>query len=151
MADNIHASCVAIGTRGVLLLGASGVGKSSVALQLIDGGARLVADDRTLIAVKITAKAKALYASAPATIAGLIEIHGVGIVELPARARVKLALAVLLGAKPARMPLPAHFTHAGVTLPQIGLDARDPATPARIRAALAAHSKGLFRDTFITK
>jgi len=147
MSENIHASCVAIGAKGVLLLGPPGAGKSSVALQLIDGGAKLVADDRTVL----TTKAKALYASAPATIAGLIEIYGVGIVELPIRARVKLALAVLLGGKPTRMPAPAHFTHAGVALPQLRLDARDPATPARIRAALTAHDKGLFRDTFITK
>ena len=43
---NIHASCVAIGGKGVLLLGDSGAGKSDLALRLIDEGARLVADDR---------------------------------------------------------------------------------------------------------
>ena len=35
-----------IGGKGVLLLGASGAGKSDLALRLIDGGAKLVADDR---------------------------------------------------------------------------------------------------------
>ena len=44
---NIHARCVAIGGQGVLILGDSGAGKSDLALRLIDGGARLVADDRT--------------------------------------------------------------------------------------------------------
>ena len=36
-------------------------------------------------------------------------------------------------------------------VPQIALDARLASTPAKIRAALAAFSRGLFRDTFITK
>ena len=44
---NIHASCVAINGRGILLLGKSGAGKSELALRLMDEGARLVADDRT--------------------------------------------------------------------------------------------------------
>src|SRR3546814_17073228 len=43
---NIHASCVAAGNGGVLILGNSGQGKSDLALRLIDRGARLVADDR---------------------------------------------------------------------------------------------------------
>ena len=36
---NIHATCVAVGPHGVLLLGKSGAGKSDLALRLIDGGA----------------------------------------------------------------------------------------------------------------
>ena len=44
--QNIHASCVAAGSGGVLILGNSGQGKSDLALRLIDKGARLVADDR---------------------------------------------------------------------------------------------------------
>ena len=43
---NIHASCVAAGNGGVLILGNSGQGKSDLALRLLDRGARLVADDR---------------------------------------------------------------------------------------------------------
>jgi len=46
MRVNIHASCVRIRGKGVLLLGASGAGKSDLALEMIDGGAKLVADDR---------------------------------------------------------------------------------------------------------
>ena len=43
----IHASCVALAGKGVLILGDSGAGKSDLALRLMDDGARLVADDRT--------------------------------------------------------------------------------------------------------
>ena len=149
---NIHASCVAIGQRGILLVGGSGTGKSDVALRLIDGGAQLVADDRTILFVANGA----LHGRAPDSIKGLMEIRGLGIVALPVRTRVKISLVVRLGREAERLPR-AHFYHmpAGLKdvkpVPQIALDARYASTPAKIRAALAAFSRGLFRDTFITK
>jgi serine kinase of HPr protein (carbohydrate metabolism regulator) len=141
---NIHATCVAIGARGVLLMGPSGAGKSDVALRLIDGGAKLVADDRTIL---FTVK-DALHARAPTSIAGLLEIRGVGIVELPVRARVKIALVVRLGREGTRLPEPIFYRILKTRTPEITLDARFASTPARIRAALAAFSRGGFRDTF---
>ena len=50
MSRLIQASCVAIGGRGLLILGAPGSGKSSLALALIDRGARLIGDDGVQIA-----------------------------------------------------------------------------------------------------
>lgn len=149
---NIHASCVAFGRRGVLLLGKSGVGKSDLALRLIDQGAVLVADDRVLLSVE----KGALHACAPASIKGLLEIRGLGIVAFPARARIRIALAVRLGAEGARLPSPRFYQppaalKARTKVPEILLDARFASTPAKIRAALAAFSQGLFRDTFNTK
>jgi hypothetical protein len=149
---NIHASCVAIGRAGVLLLGKSGAGKSSMALCLIDGGARLVADDRVLL----SARGGALHARAPDSIFGLLEIRGLGIVAFPARKQVKIALAVRLDGEGARLPRPGHYRPPLALVlrdpvPLIRLDGRSPATPARIRAALAAFSRGLFRDTFNPK
>jgi serine kinase of HPr protein (carbohydrate metabolism regulator) len=141
---NIHASCVAIGARGVLLLGPSGSAKSDVALRLIDGGARLVADDRTILFVR----SGALYARAPASIAGLLEIRGVGIVKVPVRARVKIALVVRLGREGARLPEPTFYQLLKTRTPEITLDGRFASTPTRIRAALAAFARGAFRDTF---
>jgi HPr kinase/phosphorylase len=149
---NIHATCVAINGQGVLLLGASGAGKSDLALRLIDGGARLVADDRTILFVKNGA----LHAKAPPSIKGLLEVRGVGIVKLPVRASVKLALAVTLGREGARLPTlrfyrPPAALKTNTKLPQIALDARFASTPAKIRAALAAFSRALLRDTFNLK
>ena len=149
---NIHATCVALGSHGVLLLGPSGSGKSDLALRLIDDGARLVADDRTLLFTKNGA----LHAKAPASIKGLLEIRGLGIVKLPVRANVRIALVVRLGREGARLPAPRFYRPpAGLRIatppPQILLNARFPSTPAKIRAALAAFSRGLFRDTFNTK
>ena len=144
---NIHATCVAIGGHGVLLLGKSGAGKSGVALQLMDGGARLVADDRTIL----SASGGALHARAPATIAGLLEVRGLGIVKLPARPRAKVALVVRLGREGPRLPEPGHYRALGTMTPEITLDARFASTPARIRIALRAVTKGLLRDTFNPK
>lgn len=149
---NIHASCVAIGNKGVLLLGKSGAGKSDLALRLIDGGAKLVADDRVLL----FGKSGAIHARAPDTIRGLLEIRGVGIVELPVRRQVRLALAVVLGSEGPRLPEP-KFWHPpaplrmNTKLPQITLDARYASAPAKIRAVLAAFAQKAFRDNFNLK
>jgi len=149
---NIHASCVAIGSLGVLLLGPSGAGKSDLALRLIDEGARLVADDRTILFVA----RRALHARSPASIKGLLEIRGLGIVELPVRATAKIALVVRLGREGARLP-ERRVYHAPTALkpitppPLIALDARFASTPAKIRAALAAFARKRFRDTFHLK
>jgi HPr Serine kinase C-terminal domain len=149
---NIHASCVAIGRHGVLLLGKSGAGKSDLVLRLIDQGAVLVADDRVILWTRNSV----LHARAPQTIKGLLEIRGLGIVALPARAKVRVSLAVRLGREAARLPRPAFYQPpaplAPVTpVPEILLDGRFASAPAKIRVALAAFSQGLFRDTFITK
>ena len=67
----LHATCVAINDQGVLLVGPSGVGKSDLALRLIDGGAELVSDDQTKVCLE---KGK-LLASPPDKLAGMLEIR----------------------------------------------------------------------------
>ena len=56
-------TCVAIGARGVMIEGAPGIGKSSLALALIDRGARLVADDVVLLRFENGALLASLTAS----------------------------------------------------------------------------------------
>src|SRR3546814_9231626 len=85
---NIHASCVAAGNGGVLILGQSGQGKSDLALRLIDRGARLVADDRC----DVWHERGRLWCRPPGPLAGKIEVRGIGIVEQPWTAPVPLAL-----------------------------------------------------------
>src|ERR1700760_1068946 len=102
---NIHASCVAIKGKGVLILGESGAGKSDLALRLIDEGAKLVADDR----VELYAAQSALCARAPKSIAGLIEVRGLGVIALRCRKSIALALAVKLGTTAKRLPDPAFY------------------------------------------
>src|SRR3546814_13901309 len=69
--ETLHASCVAIGGRAVLIEGPSGSGKSDLALRLIDRGAKLVADDYTIL----TREYGAPKASTPPPIAGRIGVR----------------------------------------------------------------------------
>jgi HPr kinase/phosphorylase len=111
---------------GVLLLGPPGSGKSDLALRLIDRGFALVADDRVDI--------DAGFAAAPAALAGLIEVRGLGIVRLPYLPRARLALAVTLGESPARLPAPARAS--AFNLPEITVDAAAASAPQRVALAL---------------
>lgn len=109
----VHGSAVAFGGRGVLILGTSGSGKSSLALALIGRGGQLVADDR----VALARRGDALVASAPPAIAGMIEARGVGILRVPAIPEAPLALAVDLDRRAeARLPQRVAITLMGASL-----------------------------------
>jgi serine kinase of HPr protein (carbohydrate metabolism regulator) len=142
----IHGTCLALGADGVLLLGQPGSGKSDLALRLIDSAgaglrgslrtARLVADDQ----VMVRKAGGNLVASAPAALAGKLEIRGLGIVDLPAEAEVALKLAVRLtpAAEIERLPdlARARMEILGIAIPLVLIDPESASAPARIRAAL---------------
>jgi len=86
----VHASCVALAGRGVLIMGRAGAGKSALALELMAYGAALVSDDRTCL----RATPEALIASAPPRIAGLIEARGVGLLHAETVPEAEVVLAV---------------------------------------------------------
>lgn len=87
----LHASCVAVGGRAVLITGASGAGKSSLSLRLIALGAQLISDDRTLV----VPQGARLVARCPApALRGLIEARGVGILRADSLDEAALALVV---------------------------------------------------------
>ena len=132
----VHASCVAVGGRGVLLLGPPGSGKSDLALRLIDGGAVLVADDR----VDIRAVAGRLEASPPETLAGRMEVRGLGIlaVEWRPSATLELAVELLADAGPERLPEPAEWRFDGIVLPLIRLAPFEASAAAKVRLAVRA-------------
>ncbi|HEV2512767.1 HPr kinase/phosphatase C-terminal domain-containing protein [Bosea sp. (in: a-proteobacteria)] len=121
----LHASAVVIGEAGILIRGPSGAGKSSLALALIGRAqsqgrfARLVADDRTEIAVK----AGRLLAAPVPPIEGLVERRGLGLTPEPHLAVAVLRLVIDCGGEPERMPEPEALveTIAGVTLPRLAL------------------------------
>jgi HPr kinase/phosphorylase len=111
---NIHATAVAFGpSRGVLILGASGSGKSRLALNLIDKGAQLVADDQVFLAVD----RGNLFARAPQSTAGLIEVRGLGILRLGHRWLARIVLVIDMEAPGPRLSMPVPRELAGVTLP----------------------------------
>jgi len=133
-AELLHATCVALDGRGILLRGASGSGKSDLALRLIDEGALLVADDQTAIAEE----QGRLVARAPATIAGRLEVRGLGIVNQPALAEAPLALLVDLvpAAAVERLPEDRRERLLGHELPVVALDPFAASAVAKIRLAL---------------
>ncbi len=130
----IHATAVAIAGRAVLLVGPPGSGKSDLALRLIDRGATLVADDRTIV----TAEGAQVFAAPPTTLAGLIEVRGVGIVPVPHATAVPIALVVDLGATPDRLPEPTTRLIAGRATPCVALAAFEASAPLKVERALAA-------------
>lgn len=128
----VHATAVAQGERAVLLLGPPGSGKSDLALRLIDRGWRLIADDQ----VELTREAGQLRASCPPTIAGLIEVRGVGILRQAAVGDVAVALAFDLTAVPDRLPEPSLRIIGGVALPCVALVPFEASAPLKVEAAL---------------
>ena len=133
-----QATGVAIGGRGLLIEGAPGTGKTSLALALIDRGAVLIGDD----GVALTASDHRLWASpAPAT-EGLIEVRNVGILRRPCVSHVPVALVIRLDADAPRYVEQAETCAIqGIALPLIRLW---PDTPVlAIRAELALERHGL--------
>ncbi|WP_371810327.1 HPr kinase/phosphorylase [Ruegeria sp. HKCCD8929] len=97
----MHASCVCVAGKGLLIAGASGTGKSALALAMMGYGADLVADDR----VELSTDGKQVMARAPEAITGLIEARGVGLLRATAVDPVPLSYVVDLDrTEDARLP-----------------------------------------------
>ena len=150
---NIHGTCIALSyvgqTAGVLLQGAPGTGKSSLALRLIDqpgfgaGSAEpirgyLVSDDQVLL----EDVDGILMATAPAAIAGLLEVRGIGITRLrnthfPMQLDMVIAHADAVNIE--RIPTPQVIELAGRSLPQHKIDFSTPSAAARVRTLALIH------------
>ena len=136
MTETVHASAVLTGAQAVLIRGPSGSGKSHLALSLLEAAqshllpfARFVGDDR----VYLDAQHGRLLVRPHASLAGLIEVRGLGIRRLPHEAVAMVGLVVDLAETHAeRLPAEgARWTEiAGVRLPRLavaaGADARAP-------------------------
>ena len=126
----LHASAVAVEGRAALLTGPSGSGKSALALQLMALGADLIADDRTVV----EPAGGQLIASAPETIAGLIEARGLGILNARAAEPAPVAVIVDLGVtETERLPPPRKRTLQGVELPLLHKVESGHFTPALLQ------------------
>lgn len=122
---HLHATCVARCGAGVLLLGPPGAGKSDLGLRLIARNFELVADDQVLI--------EGVTARAPPSLAGLLEVRGLGVVRLAYAESAMLHLAVLL-AESERLPVPEH--HDVLGLPLIRVVPHVASAPERVALAL---------------
>ncbi len=148
MSNNIHASCVALGEDGVVITGPSGAGKSDLTLRLVDEGAGLISDDY----VALEAHGDDVLASPPPTIEGLIEVRGLGLINVPFIQQAIVRLVVELVDRDAvpRLPDPDDTHHElmpGHIVPMIRLSAFDPSTPAKVRLAVRALRDGMMRTS----
>ncbi|HEV2548387.1 MAG TPA: serine/threonine protein kinase [Stellaceae bacterium] len=136
----VHGTSVALDGAGVLLRGPAGAGKSDLALRLIDAGAALVADDQT----ELRRTGMGLRMSAPATIAGLLEVRGLGILRVPSVPSTILRLVVTLVPSEAieRLPEPRHCVLLDCAIPEITLAPFEASAVAKLRLALRAADAG---------
>lgn len=137
----VHATAVALEGGAIVLRGPPGAGKSDLALRLIDGGARLVADDQ----VALRRRGDRVMVGAPDVIAGLIEIRGIGIlrVERVAEAPLLLLVDLLPSGRVERMPEGRVEPVLGREIPLIELAPFEISAAAKLRLvcrALAARA-----------
>lgn len=130
----IHATCVSICGHGVIIRGASGSGKSDLALRLIEQGGELVADDR----VNITRVGDQVVATYPPEISGLLEVRGFGIVRLKPlnETRINLVVDLVESRDVPRLPEAQTTEIQDIPVRFMRLNAFEASTPAKIRLAL---------------
>lgn len=129
--NRVRGTCVAVDGSAVLLRGRSGAGKSDLALRLLAAGARLVADDYTCIALTDGV----LRASPPESLAGLLEVRGIGIIRVNGLSAVPLVAIIDLVSPTEleRLPAPAQEHVLGVALPRFQLAAFEVSAAAKVR------------------
>jgi HPr kinase/phosphorylase len=132
----LHASAVAVGAHGLLITGAAGAGKTTLALEMIALGAELIADDRVLARPD---SERRLWLSAPPNLAGgLAELRGFGLIRLAARPRAALRLiADLDRSEDERLPPRRQQVLSGIACPVILCKGR-PGLAAALTCALRA-------------
>lgn len=133
-AKQVHATCVSLYGAGLIIRGPSGAGKSDLALRLIDRGARLVADDR----VDLLVSDNGVIARAPETLAGLLEVRGLGILRVPVLEATVVRLVVkLVNHKNVPRLSDRRMTNLiGMDVPTVTLDPFETSAVPKVRLAL---------------
>ena len=116
----VHGTAVAMSGRGVLVLGASGTGKTGLAAQLMVMGGHLVSDDL----VVLIRDGETLKAARPDAGPAALELRGLGIVTVPTVGPVPLAGVLQLGPSSGRLPDAEVVTLLGCRLPLLRHPAR---------------------------
>ncbi len=119
--------------RGVLILGPSGIGKSDLALRAIQSGCALVSDDYSCL----WSSGGQLYAGAPETIAGRMEIRGLGITDTPRRDMTRVHLVALAQTDPVeRLPYAEVTPILGHDIATIRLNPREASSVSKLLTRL---------------
>ena len=119
---HLHATTIALNRCGALIVGASGSGKSSLALQMIALGAVLVADDQTIL----HRQDGALLANPAENLAGMIEARGIGILRMAFVSQCRVDVVIDLDEiETERLPAVRTREVLGVDLPELHKVATD--------------------------
>lgn len=136
----IDGTAIAIGNAALLLTGPSGSGKSDLALRMIDGGARLVSDDRVELVIETDRLCCRAPSAMPPSLLGRIEVRGIGIVPAP-RTAGATPLQWLVELVPAgeveRMPAAETRSFLGHAVPVLRLAAFEASAAVKLRLAVA--------------
>jgi HPr kinase/phosphorylase len=132
----VHGTCIALGTKGILMRGPSGAGKSDLALRMIEGGARLVSDDQ----VRLRLCDGGVTAFAPESIAGQIEVNGIGIIRLSPPQVVRsvpvcLVVDLVTQSEVVRFPTRSYENFMGLDIPRLALAPFEATAPTKLRLA----------------
>ncbi|MBZ8133639.1 HPr kinase/phosphorylase [Afifella sp. IM 167] len=138
MTLRIHATAIVFAGRGVLIRGASGSGKSSLAWRAIAAGGRLVADDYC----DLSLCSGRVVATPPAATFGLMELRGRGILRLACEraAVIRLVVDLLPGPDVPRLPQREELSTdlLGLALPRQPAPACSPLAFSLMKEAIFA-------------
>jgi serine kinase of HPr protein (carbohydrate metabolism regulator) len=144
----VHAGLIAMlrdtRWRGILLRGASGTGKSDLALRALDRGFRLVADDRVVV---FSTRGR-IFGRAPGGLRDLAEIRGLGVVPTGSLRLAEVALIVdcVASGKIERMPEPRRSVLLCAEIPTITIRSFEASAPAKLCRALERLGTGGQQD-----
>ena len=141
--ENFQGTCIAFGEEAVLFRGPSGSGKSDLALRCIEKGADLISDDQTILC----RKNKKIIASAPRSIAGKLEVRGLGILDFPYREDASLVLVLDLINEGAleRLPKIGFVDYFDIKIPNLRILSFESSAVEKVSLALRL-VKGLASD-----
>lgn len=139
----VHGTAIAIDGNAVLLRGPPGAGKSDLALRALSlpigsvptPAFELVADDQ----VAVRRDAGGLTVAAPATLKGLLEVRGVGILAVPSTGSARLLLLADLTTadRVDRLPDPWPTEMLlGIRLPVLRIAPFEASAPLKLALAL---------------
>lgn len=103
----VHGTAVSVANRGLLIVGPSGSGKSSLGLMLLAYGAALISDDRTVL----SGRGSEVMLSAPQTLPARIEARGVGLLHTDLAQPAPLKLVVDMGQRESKRLPPKRFVN----------------------------------------
>ena len=130
---NFHATSVVIDSFGLMISGLSGIGKSDLALRLIDSGATLISDDIT-ICKRVNNK---VYLFPPNKTKGLLEVREIGIINVPYVENINLVMIIhLLKKNNERIPEKKFKRILGLNFPVLSLNGKTPSSVIKVKVKL---------------